>query len=94
MQTQQLIAGGRQPELRVARDARRRSQRLEERGWITSRGRATSWTRPIASCARVEHRLQMIADEQTQTLPDDPDKLAALARFCGFADTAALSPRA
>ena len=27
----------------------------------------------------------MIADEQTQTLPDDPDKLEGLARFCGFA---------
>ena len=28
----------------------------------------------------------MIADEQTQTLPDDADKLACVARFCGFAD--------
>ncbi len=41
----------------------------------------------------VEHRLQMIADEQTQTLPDDPDKLAGLAHFCGFPDTAAFASR-
>ena len=35
----------------------------------------------------------MIADEQTQTLPDDPDKLTALARFCGFADRNAFAAR-
>ena len=35
----------------------------------------------------------MIADEQTQTLPDDPDKLTALARFCGFADRDAFAAR-
>src|SRR3546814_6189689 len=29
---------------------------------------------------RVEHRLQMIDDEQTHTLPEDPDRLAHLAR--------------
>jgi glutamate-ammonia-ligase adenylyltransferase len=35
----------------------------------------------------------MIADEQTQTLPDDPDKLNALARFCGFPDRDAFAAR-
>src|SRR5690606_35253145 len=33
----------------------------------------------------VEHRLQMVADEQTQRLPDDAEALARVARFCGFA---------
>ena len=42
----------------------------------------------------IEHRLQMIADEQTQTLPDDPGKLAGLARFCGLRRTPPHSPPA
>ena len=40
---------------------------------------------------RIEHRLQMIADEQTQTLPADAEGLLRLARFSGFVDTAAFS---
>ncbi|MGZ9034252.1 MAG: [protein-PII] uridylyltransferase family protein, partial [Rhodospirillales bacterium] len=40
---------------------------------------------------RVEHRLQMINDEQTHALPDDPAALAHLAVFLGFADTGAFS---
>ena len=32
----------------------------------------------------VEHRLQMIDDTQTQTLPKDPEKLRHLAVFLGF----------
>src|ERR1700704_4005153 len=35
----------------------------------------------------------MVADEQTQTLPDDADKLAGLARFCGFPDASAFAAR-
>ena len=85
-QTQQLIAGGRQPDLRVC-DTLTALARLQQRGWITAAAH-----RELAAAYRflrmVEHRLQMIADEQTQTLPDDPEKLTALARFCGFADSA------
>ena len=33
----------------------------------------------------------MIADEQTQTLPTDTDKLAGIAHFCGFADFGAFA---
>ena len=91
VQTQQLIAGGRQPSLRVS-DTLSALARLEERGWITAAAH-----QELAEAYRflrtVEHRLQMIADEQTQTLPDDPDKLTALARFCGFADTPAFATR-
>src|SRR5208282_3853208 len=35
---------------------------------------------------RVEHRLQMVADEQTHTLPSDRDALGEYARFLGFED--------
>ena len=33
---------------------------------------------------RLEHRLQMIDDQQTQTLPKSAEELDALARFDGF----------
>jgi glutamate-ammonia-ligase adenylyltransferase len=91
VQTQQLIAGGRQPSLRVS-DTLTALARLEERDWITAAAH-----QELAEAYRflrtIEHRLQMIADEQTQTLPDDPDKLTALARFCGFPDTPAFAAR-
>ena len=35
---------------------------------------------------RVEHRLQMINDEQTPTLPQDEDALSHLAIFLGYKD--------
>jgi len=33
----------------------------------------------------IEHRLQMLNDEQTQTLPEDPGAFETFARFCGYA---------
>lgn len=86
-QTQQLIAGGRQRELRTSRTLEALT-RLAERKWITPAAAAE-----LADAYRflrlVEHRLQMIADEQTQTLPIDPSKLQRLSRFCGFDSTEA-----
>lgn len=41
----------------------------------------------------VEHRLQYWQDSQTQTLPEQPDRQAALAHSMGFADYAAFSGR-
>jgi glutamate-ammonia-ligase adenylyltransferase len=91
VQTQQLIAGGRQPELRVS-ETLVALERLEQRGWITG-----NVGRELAASYRflrtVEHRLQMIADEQTQTLPADTNKLACVAHFCGFADFGAFAER-
>ena len=91
VQTQQLIAGGRQPELRVS-ETLVALERLEARGWIKPEVR-----RELDEAYRflrtIEHRLQMVADEQTQTLPADPDKLAGLARFSGFAGTPEFSAR-
>jgi [glutamine synthetase] adenylyltransferase / [glutamine synthetase]-adenylyl-L-tyrosine phosphorylase len=90
-QTQQLIAGGRQPELRAS-ETLIALERLEERGWITANARE-DLDRAYRFLRRIEHRLQMLADEQTQTLPDDPLKLAGFANFCGFADTASFAAR-
>jgi glutamate-ammonia-ligase adenylyltransferase len=88
-QTQQLIAGGRQPALRVPAtlDA---LERLCAVGWIGAdvRDDLDAAYRFLRS---VEHRLQMLGDDQTQRVPEDPEKLAALARFCGFPDTRAFA---
>jgi [glutamine synthetase] adenylyltransferase / [glutamine synthetase]-adenylyl-L-tyrosine phosphorylase len=91
VQTQQLIAGGRQRELRSPQTLAA-LQRLQERGWITAAARA-ELEGAYRLLRMVEHRLQMIADEQTQTLPADRERLTGLARFCGFADAAAFAVR-
>ncbi len=91
VQTQQLIAGGRQPELR-APETLVALERLEQRDWITSAARQ-DLDQAYRFLRGVEHRLQMLADEQTQTLPSDPAKLKAFANFCGFPDGASFAAR-
>jgi glutamate-ammonia-ligase adenylyltransferase len=78
-QTQQLIAGGRNPELR-ARPTLEALNVLATNNWITFEAR-DELTAAYEFLRRVEHRLQMVADEQTHTLPDDA---AAVERFAGF----------
>ena len=86
-QTHQLIHGGRDPSLRsrrtvVALDA------LAETGRI-GRDDAAALAASYRGLRRIEHRLQMIEDQQTHTLPEG-DKLDAVARLDGLADGAAL----
>jgi glutamate-ammonia-ligase adenylyltransferase len=81
-QTQQLIAGGRHPELR-GRETVATLAALASDGWIDGQTR-DELTEAYFFLRRVEHRLQMMADEQTHTLPADPEKLAQFARFLGF----------
>lgn len=81
-QTQQLIAGGRQHDLRVA-DTLGALDRLLARNWIVSSVR-DELAEAYQFLRQVEHRLQMVADEQTQTLPTDSDALTTLAAFAGF----------
>ncbi len=88
-QTQQLIAGGRQPDLRV-RATLDALGALERRGWVRAEVRA-DLDGAYRNLRRLEHRLQMIADEQTHEVPSDPAALAAFARFSGYADTTELS---
>jgi glutamate-ammonia-ligase adenylyltransferase len=78
-QTQQLIAGGRHPELRV-RPTLEALSVLASSHWITRAAR-DEMSAAYQFLRRVEHRLQMVADEQTHTLPEDP---AAVERFAGF----------
>jgi glutamate-ammonia-ligase adenylyltransferase len=81
-QTQQLIAGGRHPELRV-RPTLAALEILATRDWITYQAR-DELTAAYGFLRRVEHRLQMIADEQTHTLPDEIEAVERFARFFGY----------
>ena len=82
VQTQQLIAGGRDPGLR-GRQTLAMLDALAQRGWIDPAA-ATELQRCYRTLRGIEHRIQMIADEQTHTLPDDVDALAAVARLSGY----------
>ena len=84
VQTQQLIAGGRFPELR-GRGTVEMLSVLAERGWIGGEA-AAILTRQYWFLRDVEHAIQMIADEQTHTLPEDDEGLERVARLLGFAD--------
>jgi glutamate-ammonia-ligase adenylyltransferase len=81
-QTQQLIAGGRHPELRV-RPTLEALEVLASSNWITFEAR-DQLTAAYLFLRRVEHRLQMVADEQTHTLPDDAAAVERFARFFGY----------
>ncbi|MGB8104441.1 MAG: bifunctional [glutamine synthetase] adenylyltransferase/[glutamine synthetase]-adenylyl-L-tyrosine phosphorylase, partial [Pseudolabrys sp.] len=82
-QTQQLIAGGRNPSLRD-RDTLTTLDKLYEDQWIDEAAR-DAMKEAYCFLRTVEHRLQMVNDEQTQTLPADPSELERFARFLGFA---------
>ncbi|UZE47540.1 bifunctional [glutamine synthetase] adenylyltransferase/[glutamine synthetase]-adenylyl-L-tyrosine phosphorylase [Rhodopseudomonas sp. P2A-2r] len=81
-QTQQLIAGGRHPELRV-RPTLEALQVLASSNWITLEAR-DELTAAYLFLRRVEHRLQMIADEQTHSLPDSVEAVERFSRFLGY----------
>ena len=81
-QTQQLIAGGRDARLRTPRTLEA-LERLAEDGWIGKPAR-DELSEAYHYLRRVEHRLQMVADEQTHTLPDEAEGLAGFAAFMGY----------
>ncbi|MHB2265885.1 bifunctional [glutamine synthetase] adenylyltransferase/[glutamine synthetase]-adenylyl-L-tyrosine phosphorylase [Aliihoeflea sp. PC F10.4] len=83
VQTQQLIAGGRFRELR-GRQTVAMLGALAERGWISTEAR-DALTRQYWFLRDVEHAIQMVADEQTHTLPDD-EGLRRIALMLGFKD--------
>jgi glutamate-ammonia-ligase adenylyltransferase len=78
-QTRQLIAGGRDPDLRV-RGTVEGLARLAEKGWVPD-DIARTLTADYRAHREVEHRLQMIADQQTHALPSTTDGFARLAAF-------------
>jgi len=88
-QTQQLIAGGRHPELRV-RPTLEALSVLASSHWITREAR-DEMSAAYQFLRRVEHRLQMVADEQTHTLPEDPEAVERFACFFGYDNRAAFA---
>ncbi|WP_448953357.1 bifunctional [glutamine synthetase] adenylyltransferase/[glutamine synthetase]-adenylyl-L-tyrosine phosphorylase [Labrys neptuniae] len=89
VQTQQLIAGGRNPDLR-GRGTVAMLEALQQANWITAEARA-ELTEAYDFLRGLEHRLQMMADEQTHSLPSDKVALLEFARFAGYGDVAGLS---
>ena len=89
VQTQQLILGGRDAALRSPRtlDA---LDALKTRGLVTE-GAAAELKESYRYLRTLEHRLQMIEDEQTHTVPKTADGIAHIACFLGYADSASFS---
>lgn len=86
-QTQQLIAGGRDKALRVRPTAKALAA-LAEADWISPQT-AEDLTETYWYLRAVENRLQMLRDEQTHTMPDNPEAVAVIGRLMGEADLAA-----
>ena len=85
-QTQQLIFGGRNPSLRL-RGTCETLRALAAAGHVAPQA-ADELIEAYRFLRRVEHRLQMVDDKQTHTLPDDAAGLAAIATFLGYASRA------
>jgi len=82
VQTQQLIAGGRAPNLR-GRETLLTLDALAEEKWITGDAR-DELKEAYLFLRQVEHRIQEVADEQTHNLPEEPEALERFAHFFGY----------
>lgn len=80
-QTRQLIAGGRDPALR-ARGTLAGLAALAAKGWVPA-GVAGELSQHYAALREIEHRLQMVHDAQTHTIPPTAEGVARIAAFCG-----------
>ena len=83
-QTQQLIFGGRNPTLRL-RGTCPTLRALAAAGHVAPQATEELIT-AYRFLRRVEHRLQMVDDRQTHTLPEDAAGLGAIATFLGYPD--------
>lgn len=89
VQTQQLIAGGRMPQLRL-RSTEAMLGELAKAGWIDDLT-CSELTEAYWFLRDVEHRIQMVRDEQTHLLPETEGELKRIAFMMGFADNATFS---
>jgi len=87
-QTHQLIHGGRDPALRL-RGTRATLDALARAGIIPA-GDAAMLGNSYDRLRTLEHRLQMVGDQQTHSLPGDAAALDNVARLDGLPDGAAL----
>lgn len=91
VQLHQLIRAGREPELRVT-GLLPALERLHDHGHIPAAS-AASLASAYRFLRRLENRLQMLREEQTHELPDDPLDRARLAFGMGFSDWDGLATR-
>ncbi len=82
VQTQQLILGGRDPSLRDNTTLGALSA-LGQMG-VVSADVATELDAAYRALRALEHRLQMMHDEQTHTVPAEPGEREAVAALCGY----------
>tara|TARA_A100001037_G_scaffold97371_2_gene88781 strand:+ start:534 stop:3491 length:2958 start_codon:yes stop_codon:yes gene_type:complete len=88
-QTQQLIWGGRDPDLRLP-GTLQAIDNLVSAGHVTANA-AADLRSAYEFLRRVEHRLQMVDDRQTHELPDNDEGLRRIAGFLGFKGVRAFS---
>ena len=88
-QTQQLIAGGRNPDLRK-RETTKALDSLVDHGWIEVHA-AEELKQAYWFLRGLEHRLQMINDQQTHTMPDAKPDVAVVAAMSGYENPAKFS---
>ena len=82
-QTHQLVWGGANPSLREIPTCE--ALRSLTRAGHLGRRVTDTLSRSYRYLRRVEHRIQMVADKQTHSLPVDPADFRTLARFLGYA---------
>jgi glutamate-ammonia-ligase adenylyltransferase len=82
IQTQQLINGGTKPQLQQ-RNSLKMLQILQEEQLITATDQQ-SLSHAYQFLRMVEHRIQIVQEQQTHSLPKDQHGLDLLARRCGF----------
>ncbi|WP_090519892.1 glutamine-synthetase adenylyltransferase [Paracoccus isoporae] len=90
-QTRQLIAGGRDPDLR-RRGTVEALEALAEKGWVPA-DIAEELAEHYRAHRDIEHRIQMVNDAQTHELPKDEDGLENIALMMGEADLSRWSDR-
>jgi len=90
-QTQQLIAGGRDTELRI-KPTTKALAALGDAGWIAQKT-VSELTEAYWYLRAVENRLQMIRDEQTHVMPEDEVGIDIIARLMGEEDTQAFNAK-
>jgi [glutamine synthetase] adenylyltransferase / [glutamine synthetase]-adenylyl-L-tyrosine phosphorylase len=89
VQTQQLIAGGRNPGLR-GRSTLAMLDALAEAKWVSVET-AGDLKRCYRFLRMLEHRAQMVDDQQTHHVPAKPDAFERYARLCGYVSGVELS---
>jgi glutamate-ammonia-ligase adenylyltransferase len=89
VQTLQMVWGGRDPTLR-ARSTLPAMVRLVETGHLEETSRR-QLQESYQFLRQVEHRIQMVNDRQTHTLPEQPDEMNRIACFMAYPDARAFA---